>query len=163
MGVKERGGNPAWLPAAALLLAVGLSPGRAQADATVTGYQLTCVSFRPSGTSNSPYVTIYAQNQSTSAFTFIVVPVVGGAFTDTLTLPPTVAGTQVELEVWGSLNTYTNFGDSGYYDGGAFFDVKDQVPACAAAPAPTLGHSALALLSVSLVLVGLFALRRSAA
>jgi hypothetical protein len=161
--MNERDGNLAWLLAAALLLAIGLSPRRAQADATVTAYQLTCTSFTPSGTSNSPYVTIYAQNNATNAFTFNVVPVVGGAFTSTLILPPTADGTAVDLEVWGSLNTYTNFGDPGYWDGESFFDVEDQVHCTAAAPAPTLGHGALALGSVLLVLVGLSALRRSAA
>lgn len=157
--MKERGGNPSWLLVTALLLAVGLTPHSAQADATVTDHHLSCNLFGASGTSNSPYVTLYAQNSSTHAFTFTVVGVVAGSFTGTLTLPPSVEGAEVNLEVWGSLNNYTTFGDTGYYDGGTFFEASEFVAGCAA---PTLGHGALAVLLVGLTLAGRAAIRRSA-
>ena len=112
------------------------------------------------GTSNSPYATLYAQNNSTGVYTFIVVPVVAGSFTGTLTLPASNPGDQVNLEVWGSLANYTNFNDPNYYDNGAYFNQNQNVPLCS--DAPTLGHGALAVLMFGLVLAGRIAIRRSA-
>jgi len=147
--------------AAALIFAIGLTPGRARADATVTGSLLTCTSFTASGTSTSPYVTIYANNLATSASNFVIVPVVAGAFSGTVSFPRAAVGTSFSVEVWGTLNPYTNFGDPGYWDGGSFFSDTQQISSCVSAP--VLGYGPLGLLTLLLGFAGCFAIRRSAA
>ena len=146
--------------AAAALLGL-LSPGTAHASATVTSYQLVCTSFTASGTSTAPHVTIYAQNEATSDPYWTIVPVVGGAFSGSVSFPQVAPGTTFNIEVWGSLNLYSNLGDSGYYDGEAFLNTSDQASNCAAVPA--LRPSGVAILAALLGLAGWAAVRRRAA
>ena len=147
------------VPIVALVLVVGLSPRSAQASATVTTFDVTCTSFTASGTSTSPLVTIFAANETTNEDYFVIVPVVAGSFTGTVNFPEAASGASFTLQVWGSLNTYTNIGDSGYWDNESFFS-QEQTASC---NVPALGYGSLALLMAILALAGGFALRRSAA
>jgi len=144
------------LIAAAVMIAA-LAPRVARADATVTSQTLTCTSFTASGTSTAPLVTIYAENTATSEYWFTIVPVVNGSFTGGVTFPQAPTGTSFNVEAWGTLNTYTNFGDSGYYDGGAYFSTDEDIPPC---EIPVLGLAGLATLAALLGLAGWCAIRR---
>ena len=90
------------------------------AFATVDQSALSCTNFSASGTSDQPYVTIYAINFAGLEY-FTIVPVTGGAYSGSVTFPETPDGTPFIVEVWGTVNLYTNIGDSGYWDFDTFY------------------------------------------
>ncbi|MBK8596864.1 MAG: IPTL-CTERM sorting domain-containing protein [Holophagales bacterium] len=145
----------------AVVLAALLAPGVALASATVTSTALTCDSFTASGTSTSPYATVYAYNPDTDLDYFVVVPVVGGNFTGTVTFPVASPGTVFNLEAWGSLAMWTSWDDPNYWDGEAYFD--ENRSSCAVTAIPALDRTGLALLAGLLAVAGAFAARRGVA
>jgi len=159
--MESRRSTVATLLAVTVLVAVALAPGLAVASATVTSTNLQCDSFTATGTSTSPYASVYAYNPDTNLDYFVVVPVVAGSFTGTVTFPIASPGTIFNLEVWGSLNSYTNIGDPGYWDGEAYFDVDRG--SCTVTAIPALDRAGLALLTALLAFSGWFAVRRSVA
>lgn len=88
----------------------------ASAEVSFAEGELFCDHLTMTGTATSPYVTIYAYNNDTSEDFFTVVPVSGGSFSGTLHFPLVPEGTSFYIQVWGSLNPYTNMGDPGYWD-----------------------------------------------
>lgn len=88
----------------------------ASAEVSSAEGDLFCDHLTLTGTATSPYVTVYTYNYDTNDYFFIVVPVSGGTFSGTVTFPLAPDGTLFYIEVWGTLNPYTNFGDSGYWD-----------------------------------------------
>jgi len=109
----------------ALLLVIlfGTSALLVSADATATHSTLACDQFSASGTSDSPFVTLYVSNLTRSEFWFVIIPVSGGKYSGTLHFPAMPAGTVLNEEVWGSLDIYTSFSDPNYYDEGAYFNL----------------------------------------
>ncbi len=94
----------------------------ASADATPTEYVLNCNQLSASGTSDSPYVTLYVYDYETEAEYFAVLPVTGGAWSGSFTFPEFPAGTVLNVEIWGSLVDYTDPDDPDYWDEGDYFD-----------------------------------------
>ena len=117
--------------ATALLLTILVSPLQtANAYADVSSYALTCSSFSASGSSDAPYVTLSVSDYDGILDYFIVIPVVSGTYSGTLTFPGFPAGTLLDVEVWGSLNTYSTYEDDGYWDEDSYFyDYINCVPA----------------------------------
>lgn len=96
---------------------------RASADAFVSSWSATCSSLRATGTTDAPYVTLYAYNLSDNVEYSAVYPVTGGSFDFTLPYTEAAEGSQFEFQVWGSLATYKDFTDPLYWDNGAFFNI----------------------------------------
>lgn len=144
----------------AVVLAAALAPGLAFADVTVTSTELRCDSFTASGTSTSPYASVYAYNPDTGLDYVVVVPVVAGSFTGTVTFPLASPGTVMNIEAWGSLAMWTSYGDPNYWDGGTYFD--EDRSSCAVTAIPALDRTGLALLAGLLAVAGAFAVRRGA-
>ncbi len=92
------------------------------ADASVSTINLACDHLTASGSSDSPYATLYVYNYDTDEEYFTVVPVSGGTFSGTLSFPAAPNGTLFDVQVWGSLNTYSDFNDPDYYDYGDYYD-----------------------------------------
>jgi hypothetical protein len=145
----------------AVLVVATFAPHVSLASATVTSSALTCESFSASGTSTSPYATIYAHNGSTDVDYWTIVPVVGGAFSGTVTFPLASPGTTFNLEVWGTLAPYTDFSDPDYWDNESYF--SEDRSSCTVTRIPALDRTGLALLATLLGAAGLFAVRRGVA
>ena len=110
------------------------------AFATVDQSALSCTNFSASGTSDQPYVSIYAFNNVTADEVFAIVPVTGGTFSGSVSFPAATAGTAFDVEVWGTVNLYTNIGDPGYWDFGGFYATTipcTQAPENCPYPLPT--------------------------
>lgn len=93
-----------------------------QADADVTQWDLSCNQLTASGTSDSPYVTLYAYDYASDEYYFTIVPVTGGAWSGSLSFPTAATGTEFNVEIWGTLAPYTDFDDPNYWDVGLYFD-----------------------------------------
>lgn len=95
------------------VLALGLIVGAfsASAYATVDSYVATCSSLQASGTTDAPYVMLYAYNYETEAEYIVAYPVSGGMFDLAFNFPAQPAGSEMNYEVWGSPNDDTaNYG-----------------------------------------------------
>lgn len=130
----------------------------AHAIAVVDEYTAGCRSFSASGTTNQPFVTLFAHNNVTGGEVFEVFPVTGGSFSETIDLPPTSQGTLVNYEAWGSPTDYVNLGDPGYWDGEEYFNLDLQ---CfdTALDIPTMSLWGYGLLAALLAVAGFFTFR----
>jgi hypothetical protein len=115
------------------LTMTAVSPAQAFANATVTSRG--CSSFAASGSSNAPFVTLYAYSYATGKDWFVVIPTNGGKYAGEVTFPGQPQGTLMNYEVWGSLAFYTDLSDPLYWDGEGFYDVD--VP-CGNSSAPAI-------------------------
>lgn len=105
----------------------------AKAYADATSVSVSCTTFTASGTTDAPYVTIYAQVSGGDAY-WTIVESSGGTYSGSISYPEQTEGSSIYVEVWGSLNTYTNFEDPGYWDEGSFYE--NEIPCTASAPGP---------------------------
>jgi hypothetical protein len=89
----------------ATVFSLGAQPAApAQAYATVTNLQKTCSYLFAEGTSNAPYVILWADyfDGTTWITTWEAFPVSGGNYVGHLTFPEASPGTLVYFQVWGS-------------------------------------------------------------
>lgn len=93
-----------------------------QADADVTQWDLFCNQLTASGTSDSPYVTLYVYDDVTSDYYYVIVPVTSGTWSGSLSFPAFAAGTELGIEIWGTVAPYADFSDPNYWDNGVYFD-----------------------------------------
>jgi hypothetical protein len=92
----------------------------ANAFATLTTISVFCDHVEGSGTSDAPYVTLYAYDGATGFHA--ILPVTNGAWSGSVSFPAHAAGTLFYIKGWGTLAPYTNFGDPGYFDEGPLFE-----------------------------------------
>lgn len=120
------------LVTAALLLGLLIAPFQtANAYADVTDYTLTCSSFTATGTSDAPYVTLYVTQSIDDVVPlhYVVIPVIDGTYSGTLTFPAYPAGTELDFEVWGTLNPNSAYEEDGYWDDDVwFYEIERCVP-----------------------------------
>lgn len=108
--------------AAVLVTAVILPQQQANAFAAASNASYGCSSLTASGTTDAPYVTLYAYDGSNYYFTILASS--GGTYAGTLSYPAYTEGTVLNFQIWGTLAIYTNFSDPNYWDGGSYVNVS---------------------------------------
>ncbi|MFN8417705.1 MAG: hypothetical protein U0528_00425 [Anaerolineae bacterium] len=116
-----------------LMTAFAVPQQSAKAYADATSVSVSCSSFAVSGTTDAPYVTIYVE-LSGGDYYWTIVASGGGTYSGSVAYPEQPDGTYIFVQVWGSLNTYTNFEDPGYWDEDSYYE--DELPCKASVPGP---------------------------
>jgi hypothetical protein len=94
----------------------------ANAVADLTEGFLYCDHLEANGTSDAPYVTLYAYNDSTAEAFYTILPVTGGVWSGSVSFPAVAEGTLFLVRAWGTVAPYSDFSDPNYYDGDPYFE-----------------------------------------
>ncbi|MDL5053815.1 hypothetical protein QQ056_09690 [Oscillatoria laete-virens NRMC-F 0139] len=66
-------------------------------------------------------MSFYVYDNLTTIEYFTIFPVTGGVFNYTFTFPAFPEGSDIFIDIWGTLAPYADFNDPNYWDNGAYF------------------------------------------